>query len=144
MELWAGRSSNITLLLWCLWTLTPKANRHSRLKWWGKHDVPDNKGLFKFFFFFLIVLLTCLSSFSLLFSLAEFEGLPVELERLWASGPEGRARGDTSGGCTLLRILEQRRRQWVSSRRPRACRWPVRAATMRSSSWGRCSVWISM
>lgn len=64
-------------------------------------------------YFFLKILFT----FSLVFSLAEFEVLLVELP----SGPD-RVRGDTSGGCTLLRILEQRRRQWVSSARPRTCR----------------------
>lgn len=91
-----------------------------------------------------IIFLTRLSSLSLLLSLAEFKELPVEFEWPWAWELEGRVRGDTSGGCTLLRILEHRRRQWVSSPRPRACRWQVRAATMRKSSWGRCSVWISM
>lgn len=58
-----------------------------------------------------------LFTFSLVFSLAEFEVLLVELAR-----EPDRVRGDTSGGCTLLRILEQRRRQWVSSARPRTCR----------------------
>lgn len=76
-------------------------------------------------YFFLKIVFT----FSLVFPLAEFEVLLVELAR----GPD-RVRGDTSGGCTLLRILEQRRRQWVSSARPSTCRWQVRAATMRSSS----------
>lgn len=69
--------------------------------------------LYKRVFFFLNYLVT----FSLVFSLAEFKVLLVELAR----GPD-RVRGETSGGCTLLRILEQRRRQWVSSARPRTCR----------------------
>lgn len=81
-----------------------------------------------------IVLLTWLSPFSLLASLAEFGGLLVGPERFWPWVLEGRARGDTRGGCTLLRILEQRRRQWVSSPRPSAGKWQVRAATMRSNS----------
>lgn len=56
-------------------------------------------------------------TFSLGASLVEFEVLLVEL----AKGPD-RVRGETSGGCTLLRILEQRRRQWVISARSRTCR----------------------
>lgn len=71
-------------------------------------------------------------------------GAGVGVVGVLAAEPWGRVRGETSGGCTLLRILEQRRRHCVSSRSPRVCRCAVRAHTIRSSSWGRCSVWISM